>query len=145
MTKRLLEMLTHLKSNIIKIASLNCAGLKSHFIDILVDETLLKADIIHLVETSLESNEANQWTIPGYSSQFINIGKGKGIATFFKQRLFTHKQDFIGTNMQVTKFSSSDVDSINVYRSSNGNSVELLHNIIANDYTWKVNIDNWRL
>ena len=120
-----------LKCNMIKVASLNCAGLKSHFKDILADETLLKADIIHLVETSLENNEGNQWIIPGYSSHFINIGKGKGIATFFKQNLFTHKQDFKGQNMQVTKFHSPEADTLCVYRSSTGNSVELLHNLIA--------------
>ena len=46
-------------------------------------------------------------------SHFINVGKGKQ------------------TNMLLTKFTSSELDVINVYRSSNGNSVELLNNMIA--------------
>ena len=33
--------------------------------------------------------------------------------------------------MQLTKFTSNEVDVINVYRSSNGNSVELFNNMIA--------------
>ena len=62
----------------IRIASLNCAGLSSHFMDILADKKLLKADIIHLIETSLEKEEGLHLTIPGYKTHFINISKGKG-------------------------------------------------------------------
>ena len=36
--------------NTIKILSLNCAGLKSHFIDIETDDRLKKADIVHFGE-----------------------------------------------------------------------------------------------
>ena len=45
--------------NNIKVVSLNCAGLKPHFKDIQAEDTVLKGDIIHLVETSLEVNEDN--------------------------------------------------------------------------------------
>ena len=41
----------------IKIATLNCAGLKPHFKDILADDKLMEADLIHLIETSLEKND----------------------------------------------------------------------------------------
>ena len=113
----------------IKVASLNCAGLSSHFIDINADEKLKKADIIHLMETSLEEDEGQHLTLPGYKSHFINIGKGKGIVTYFKEMLFSHEEDFAAANMQITKFNSNQVDVINVYRSYNGNSVELLNHI----------------
>ena len=111
----------------IKVASLNCAGLASHFIDIIADEKLMKADIIHLIETSLEKSEGRQLTIPGYASHFINVGKGKGIVTYFKEEVFSHGQDSIAKNMQITKFTSQDLDVLNVYRSSDGNSLELLN------------------
>ena len=117
--------------NCVKVASLNCAGLAAHYVDILADEKLMKADIIHLIETSLEKNEENGLNIPGYISHFINVGNGKGIATYFKSELFSHEQDFIAANMQLTKFTSNELDVINVYRSSNGNSLELLNNMIA--------------
>ena len=117
--------------NCIKVASLNCAGLAAHYVDILADDKLMKGDIIHLVETSLEKNEGNQFNIPGYKSHFVNVGNGKGIAVYFKSKRFNHEKDFIAANMQLTKLTSNEVDVINVYRSSNGNSVELLNNMVA--------------
>ena len=117
-------------SDSIKIASLNCAGLKPHFVDIQADEHLLNADIIHLIETSLNETETSEHILPGYSSHFINIGNGKGIATFYKTKVVTHDQDLKDSNMQITKFTSSNLDVINTYRSSNGHSVELLNHLL---------------
>ena len=70
---------------------MNCAGLAAHYVDILADDTLMKGDIIHLIETSLEKNEGNQFNIPGYKSHFVNVGNGKGIAVYFKSELFCHE------------------------------------------------------
>ena len=97
--------------------------------DILADTTLLKADILHLIETSLEEGENVLLSIPGYRSHFINVGNGKGIATFYKEEIFKHQQDYVERNMQITKFTSEELDVINVYRSSNGHSVELLNHL----------------
>ena len=66
----------------------------------------------------------------GYDSHFISIGNGKGIATYYKSDMVQHQQDVKETNMQVTKFTSPDLDIINVYRSRNGHSVELLNHIL---------------
>ena len=115
--------------NTIKVVSLNCAGLKAHTMDILADDTLKEADIIHLIETSLDTMEEVQFTIPGYSQHYINVGNGKGIASFFKDNVFKHEQDYVENSMQITKFSSKSLDVINVYRSSNGHSVELLNHL----------------
>ena len=52
------------RNNKVNIASLNCAGLTSHFIDIVADEKLKKADIIHLIETSLKKNASEQYKQP---------------------------------------------------------------------------------
>merc|ERR1711954_191896 len=114
----------------IKVVSLNCAGLKPHFIDIQVDEHLLKADVIHLVETSLDKNETAEFKLPGYSSHAINVGNDKGIMTFYKTAVVEHHEDLKEANLQITKFMSATLDIINTYRSSNGNSVELLKNLI---------------
>ena len=116
--------------NSIKVVSLNCAGLKPHFIDIQADEHLLKADVIHLIETSLDPSEINQFNLPGYLSHFINIGNGKGTVTYHKHEVVKHEEDIKENNMQITKFSSSNLDVINLYRSSNGHSVELLNHVI---------------
>ena len=71
------------KTGTIKIISLNCAGLHAHFGDISTDNTLKKADIIHLIETSLKPDEdVTQYRLEGYASHFISIGNGKGIVTY---------------------------------------------------------------
>ena len=105
--------------------------MKFHYRDILADPKLLNADIIHLVETSMENDDSQEWIIPGYSANFVNVGNGKGIATYCKLELFKYEQDFKQQNMQVMKFTSPELDSINVYRSNNGNSVELLNIMVG--------------
>jgi hypothetical protein len=69
----------------LKIVSLNCAGLKAHFEDIRTDERLQKADIMHLVETSLMTEEdEDAFNLDGYEQRFIKNGNGQGIATYYK-------------------------------------------------------------
>ena len=50
--------------------------------------------------------------------------------TFYRQEVVVHEQDLKENNMQITKFTSTNLDVINIYRSSNGHSVELLNHII---------------
>ena len=69
-------------------------------------------------------------SIPGYESHFVNVSKGKGVTTFFKPEKFLHEKDYVMKNMQVTKFKSSELDVVSVYRSRDGNSLELLHIIL---------------
>ena len=119
----------------IKVVSLNCAGLSTHFIDIQADKKLMEADIIHLVETSLEANEGESLILPGYIKHMINIGKGKGIATYFKDDVFKYEQHVAELYMQIIKFTSREVDVINVYRSNKGNTLDLsdyLESMITN-------------
>ena len=70
--------------NTLKIILLNCAGLKAHYEDIKIDQRVLKADIIHLVEISLTDKDNDQeFRLEGYEEKFIKIGLGKGIATYY--------------------------------------------------------------
>ena len=96
------------------------------------DNTLLQGDIIHLIETSLEEKEESPLNrnLQDYEAHLISVGRGKGIATYYKASIFKHEQDFRMTSMQITKFSSENLDVINVYRSSNGNSAELLTKLL---------------
>ena len=60
--------------NALKIVSLNCAGLKVHFQDIKTDQRLLKAHMIHLVETSItEDDDEEQLILDGYRKRFVKI------------------------------------------------------------------------
>ena len=117
-------------NNVVKIATLNCAGLSSHYSDIESDEHLRKADVIHLIETSIEKEKESNFSLSGFNSHCISIGNGKGLVTFFKSEVMKHEQDVKEKNMQVTKFTSPELDIISVYRSSNGHSVELLHHLL---------------
>ena len=116
--------------NAIKIVSLNCAGLKAHFQDIKTDNRLQKADIIHLVETSIsEEEDESAFILDGYKQRFIKNGNGKGISTYYKDDKLQHVEDIKTDKFQMTKFKHEQIDLINVYRSQSGNSLELLEHI----------------
>ena len=113
--------------NALKILSLNCAGLRAHFQDIETDEHLQKADIIHLVETSLaEEDREDAFILEGYKMSCIKIGNGKGIATYYQHEKFEPKEKVKMEKFQIAKFKHDTIDIINVYRSQTGNSLELL-------------------
>ena len=116
--------------NTLKIVSLNCSGLKAHFQDIQTDDRLQKANIIHLVECSLtEEDNDLDFILEGYNQQFIRIGSGKGIATYFNSDIFKPAEVVMTDKFQITKFTHKAMDIINVYRSQSGNSLELLEKL----------------
>ena len=114
----------------LKVMSLNCAGLIAHYKDIAAGNMVLNGDIIHLIETSLKDEEESPLILPGFECHLTSVGPGKGIATYYKESKFKHKEDFKTMNMQITKFCSGSTDVINVYRSSKGNSGDLLCKLV---------------
>ena len=108
----------------LKIASLNIRGLKGHIQDLRCDMRMQQADIIHLQETSTSDEECSTLGLANFSSHFINIGQGKGIATYHSNK-FKHVEDIATDYFQITKFSSEHVDSINIYRSQRGVQAEV--------------------
>ena len=57
---------------------MNCAGLRAHFEDIKTDDKLLKADIMHLIETSMKEEENDhEYELEGFHHSFIKCGIGK--------------------------------------------------------------------
>ena len=102
----------------LKISSLNCRSLNKHFQDISTDELLLKSDIIALQETWLEDDDATEdLNIPGYNLHLNSTGRGKGLATYFKNSIFKHHSDRKNDNIQLSKFKSPNLDVITLYRS----------------------------
>ena len=87
-------------------------------------------EIIPLFETSFEKSEEELFTLEGYKLHHVTIGKGKGISTYYNADIFQHKEDFIKTDMQISKFSTENIDILAVYRTSKGNSVELLNKLV---------------
>ena len=106
----------------LRIGSLNCAGLQAHYADLKVDYSLLKADIIHLSETSLTGLGDCQYPLPGFDVDHCVVGNGKGVSTYYNAKIAEQKvclQLIKGDNFQISKVTLPRVDSINVYRSSN--------------------------
>ena len=102
----------------LKIASLNCRSLKKHYPDITTDEMLLKSHIIALQETWLEDDDVTEdMTIPGYNLHLNSMGRGKGLATYFKGSIFKHDSDKKKEYIQLSKFTSPNLNVISLYRS----------------------------
>ena len=123
------------KTETLKIASLNIARHRPHMIDIRADRKIQEADIIHLQETWNEDNETESLDLDCYNAHFVNVGPGKGLATYYKNK-FKHITDVKSEHIQITKFSSEYVDSINLYRSQKGVTTELnnkLSSLITDD------------
>ena len=115
-----------------KIAMLNCSGLRAHILDIKADTQLLQADIIHLVETSIEQDSPTKdLELEGYISYFHNISKGKGIVTYVRNntniKMNEHTSD---TGIQISTITANNLSSIAVYRSSFGNVGNLTEKLI---------------
>ena len=86
--------------------------MRAHIQDIEVGNILMKGDIIHLIETSLEENEESPIISSCHKAHTIAVQNGMGRS---KPNLFTPEQDT--KKMQITKFRSEHIDIINVFRS----------------------------
>ena len=114
----------------IRVGFLNCRSLKNKFQNILTDKSLVESDVILLTETWLDiDDQVNQYTLPGYDVNLNNRGRGKGTATYYKSKNFKHKENINQDGFSLSKISSDQYDIIGVYRSQNGNIVDLVNMI----------------
>ena len=119
-------------SNEIKISSLNCRSLKKHFDDITSDDLIMKGDLICLQETWLEMEDREEnFQIPGFALHLNSKGRGKGIATYYKENIFQHETDISDSSLQISKFSSPNIDILALYRSQNCNLEDLQNHLQA--------------
>ena len=115
----------------LKVASMNIAGLNVHFQDLLLDQKLLKAQVLQLQETSLclGQYEFSDYDIPQFvNTFFVSRGNGKGVVSYskiFPQMNSCNSDD----SMQIQKHEFIKLDVINVYRSHNGNKYELIQRL----------------
>ena len=108
------------RSDSLKVAFVNCAGLITHFQDVQADKKLLKADLLYLDETHITDDyDVSAFDIDGFDVHFITAGKGKGIATYKAKYIKAANTSHNEQGLQIVKVSMAEVDSINVYRSSN--------------------------
>ena len=74
----------------------------------------------------MENNDiSEEMKIPNYELHLNSNGKGKGVAAYFNQRLFRPDVDIKKPDMQLSKFTSSSLDTILLYRSQSANFSEI--------------------
>ena len=112
---------------LIKIASLNCMNLINNHEDIICDKTLMESTIILFSETWLD--QETELNINGYKAHYNSIGAGKGLAVYMKNDNYHPTIDIKQEKIQITKLQSRELEIITVYRSEQGNSMELLQHL----------------
>ena len=121
----------------LRIAYLNICSLRPKMDDLKVDPILAFADIIFLGETWLEEGTnvtAGDLQLEGYNLHTINVGRGKGLAAYYKRGKATLARDIIQEDLQISVLSSANTTIIGVYRSRNNvNLPEILQEIIPKD------------
>ena len=119
------------KDENIRIFSLNCQSLRGKMNHIQEDEIISRSHVICLSETWLASDEINEnIEIKGYDLKANGVGRGKGIATYFRPDIFQHCADVKENNFQLTKLTSQSLDVISVYRSQEGKISELENHLL---------------
>ena len=114
-----------------KVMAFNCRSLNLHFHHIAKDPTIQFGDIICLCETWLPQDFSGQhYQINGFKLHTNSAGHGKGLATYFKEAIFTHSLDITEVNMQLTKLCSPYLDVVSVYRSQDGSLQKLTDHIL---------------
>ena len=64
-----------------------------------------------------------------YKLHVVVAGKGKGIATYYKENIFAPVTDIKEQNFQLSKFKSSQCDIISLYRSADSSYGEITENL----------------
>ena len=118
--------------NGIKVMAFNCRSLNLHFTHIAKDPTIQFGDTICLSETWLPKEfSGDNFHVDGFQLHTNSAGHGKGLATYFKEKIFTHSVDITEVNLQVTKLYSPSLDVISVYRSQEGSLQKLTDNLLS--------------
>ncbi|HBI40238.1 MAG TPA: hypothetical protein DDY16_04745 [Tenacibaculum sp.] len=103
------------------ITSLNIRSLPKHIEDLRNDYKMKKCNMICLQETWCSNDFDNtHLNIEGFNLHLTNRGPGKGVANYFKNG-FKLTGEVNTDFFQMTKFSSSFCDIINIYRSQGAN------------------------
>ena len=109
----------------IRVIFLNCRSMKNKFEHIKVDKSLLRSDLIILTETWLEQGQSeNEYQLENYNAYLSNKGRGKGLASYFNNK-FKHSEDISSEGISITKLTSDELDVIGIYKSKEGNMMDI--------------------
>ena len=70
--------------------------------------------------------------IEGYNLHLNSVGRGKGLAIFYRRLEFQPKIILKSENLQISKLSGDQVDIVSIYRSYEGSQTELIAKIKEN-------------
>ena len=113
-----------------KILALNCRSLYKNLRDLKNDPMVRVADIVCLSETWLNGNHVtNSMKFPSHNLHLNSVGRGKGLATYFRPESIFPTTDVTKPNAQISHFSSPSLDIISVYRSQGMDKKELAEDI----------------
>ena len=112
----------------IRLSFLNCRSIRNKFENVKADKC--QSQVIILTETWLEKESSEGNHLPKYNDNFINIGRGKGIATYFKNA-FKHMVNVNCKGFSIVKLEAKDVVVIGIYRSHEGNCSDLIDRIFG--------------
>ena len=98
------------------ILSLNILSLQKHYPEVVKLLETMKPSVLCLQETWIPPQSVG-YKVPGYEVQLNSVGRGRGIATYFKAG-FTPRSDLSEVDCQITAISCKDFDVVNIYRSS---------------------------
>ena len=113
----------------IRISFLNSRSIKNKFENIKSDRCLLMSDIMFLSETWLdEIADVNEYSISGYTANFNSKGRGKGIASYYKEN-FKHVTNIKCEGFSVSKLESENLDIIGAYRSQGANDKDFIEKL----------------
>ena len=111
-----------------KLVSCNIRSISKNFDSLMSSAAIKHTEVICLQETWLHVDMTENFQVDGFSSNFNSIGRGKGIATFYRP-CYTHIIDICCENYQITKISSDSNDIINIYRSEGAQSVDFMKDL----------------
>ena len=104
--------------------------MKNKFEHVQKDKSLLQSKIIFLTETWLEEkqNSSDEYVIPDYQSNLNIVGRGKGIASYYKNE-YKHARNINSEGISITKLESDKLDLVGIYRSQEGSVTTLIEHL----------------
>ena len=113
-------------SESLKIFVLNCQSIQQELQHI-KESLAMQADIICCSETWLDSdNIKDELEIESYKLHLNSVGRGNGLAIYFRVDNSEIISDIKTNTFQITKLTSKKIDVISVYLSDRANSLDVI-------------------